>query len=684
MANRLIHETSPYLLQHAHNPVDWYPWGDEAFRVAREQDKPVLVSIGYAACHWCHVMEHESFEDEATATLMNEYFINIKVDREERPDVDHLYMDALQAMTGSGGWPLNVFLLPDGRPFYGGTYFPPVRHYNRISWKELLETIHTAYSDKRTELEAQSANLVKHLVQANSFGESQHPAEELFTQENLDIIASNILQQADTEWGGFGRAPKFPQTFTINYLLRHHYQTGDPDSLEQALLSLDKMISGGLYDQLGGGFARYSTDAQWLAPHFEKMLYDNALLLCTLADAYKLTKNPQYRQVIVQTIDFLERELSDGNGAFYSALDADSEGIEGKFYTWTKAEIKEVLGDDSELFCEVYNVLEQGNWHDAPAAISNYNILWQTDSLDIIAEANGLTTEVLDSRLQAMRQRLLVRRDSRVRPLLDDKVLVNWNALCIVAYCKAAQALRSDRYIQKAEQAVRFIEEQCFVNNVLMHSYKNQVAKIPAFLDDYAYLIQAYLSLQEVTGNQQYVTKAAALCEYVIVHFSDENDCFFYFTPATAEDIIVRKKETYDGAVPSGNSVMATNLVYLSVLLDKPEWKKRAQDMLEGLGKTIIRYPTSFGVWASLFQWMTNEETEIVITGSNAGMLAAELQENYVWKNVFQWSTNKQDEFSLLKDRYYDNNSYIYICKSQACAAPVTTVRAALELLKAG
>jgi uncharacterized protein YyaL (SSP411 family) len=380
--NRLIKETSPYLLQHAHNPVDWYPWGEEALQKASMEDKPILVSIGYSACHWCHVMERESFEDEVTADIMNKYFVNIKIDREERPDLDHVYMDAVQTITGSGGWPLNVFLTPDAKPFYGGTYFPPVRAFNRMSWKETLYAIHESYRDKREEIESQAENLTRHIVNANSFGISTQEAENtshFFSRDDLEIIAKNLLQSADKEWGGFGQAPKFPQTFSIQYLLRHYHFTNDENALKQALLSLDKMMKGGIYDHLGGGFARYSTDAQWLAPHFEKMLYDNALLVGVLAEAYQLTGQEKYAETIKETLGFIQRELTSPKGGFYSALDADSEGVEGKYYVWSKDEINSLLGDDADLFAEVYNISEKGNWE-------HTNILWLKEAIEVHAK----------------------------------------------------------------------------------------------------------------------------------------------------------------------------------------------------------------------------------------------------------------------------------------------------------
>jgi uncharacterized protein YyaL (SSP411 family) len=594
MANRLLQETSPYLLQHAYNPVDWFPWGDEAIDFAKQLDKPILVSIGYAACHWCHVMEKESFEDAATAELMNNLFINIKVDREERPDVDHIYMDALQAMTGSGGWPLNMFLTPEGKPFYGGTYFPPKPMYNRASWKEVLINVHTAFQQKRTDIEAQADNLIKHLHNANNIIDKADSSDALLTKENEQLIADNILKQADKEWGGFGNAPKFPQTFSIQYLLRHYHFTKHEQSLKQALLSLDKMIDGGLYDHLGGGFARYSTDSKWLAPHFEKMLYDNALLVSVLSEAYQLTQSKKYAHAIHSTIQFITTELMNEEGGFFSAIDADSEGVEGKFYTWQKEEIQQLLGEEAELFCKAYNVSDHGNWE-------HTNILWQPVTLNEVANANEISIDELDTRLATARTILLSHRAQRIRPQTDDKVLLSWNALMVTALCKAYAAMGEENYLELAEKNIQFIEEKMTTKGTtLLHTYKNGHAKIEAFLDDYAYLIQAYIHLQEVTANAHFLVKAQQLTEFVIQHFSDDENTLFYFTHHQQSSLVVRKKEIYDGATPSGNAVMAGNLAYLSIIFNKADWQERYVKMISTIGTAIVRYPTSFGVWAGL------------------------------------------------------------------------------------
>lgn len=670
--NQLIHETSPYLLQHAHNPVNWYPWGEEALARAKAEDKPILVSIGYAACHWCHVMERESFEDEQTAAIMNEYFINIKIDREERPDLDHIYMDAVQAMTGSGGWPLNVFLTPDTRPFYGGTYFPPQRAYNRASWKEVLEGVHGAYRDKKQEILQQAENLTSHLMGSNAFGiRKPGEADLLFSPELLTTIANNLLATADTEWGGFGKAPKFPQTFSIQYLLRHYHFTGEERALKQALLSLDKMIEGGIYDQLGGGFARYSTDNEWLAPHFEKMLYDNALLINVLAEAWQLTRRPQYASTIEHTLSYIEREMLQEEGGFYSALDADSEGVEGKFYTWSLQEVRDVLGEeDARLFAACYDISEKGNWE-------HTNILRITRPVAEIAAETGITPEQLENRLAGCRQRLMERRSSRIRPQLDDKVLLGWNALMVTAYTKAFAALGKDAYRDRAVKSMAFLEARLSGNaGGWFHTYKNGKARIPAFLDDYAYLIQAYIHLQEITGTGAYLLKARKLLEWVIAHFEEAETGFFFYTHSSQTDVIVRKKEVYDGAVPSGNAVMAHNLYYLSIVFDQPGWAERSETMLRSLGKAVGQYPGSFGVWAMLAQLMTVGMQEIAIVGQQARDFLCPVLERFVPNKILQTEETNFSDFPLLAGKMGAENggALFYLCKNYACQAPFLTI----------
>lgn len=680
--NRLIHESSPYLLQHAHNPVDWHPWGDEALKLARENDKPILVSIGYAACHWCHVMERESFEDESTASLMNEHFVNIKIDREERPDLDHIYMDAVQAISGSGGWPLNVFLLPDGKPFYGGTYFPPVRAFNRASWKEVLASVAQAYKERRHELDAQAENLTRHLVEANAFGIGKHEAGTVFTEDNLEQIYQSIMKQADKTLGGFGRAPKFPQTFSIQFLLRHYHYTKNEEALQQAMLSLDKMLYGGIYDQLGGGFARYSTDEEWLAPHFEKMLYDNALLVSALSEAYQLTGAERYKRVIEETLAFTEREMLSPEGGFYAALDADSEGEEGRFYVWGKDEIEEALGDDAALFCAYYDVSDDGNWHEPGHHGPARNILRIKEPPESFVKTHGLEPQQFGMKLAQWKRALMERRAGRVRPLLDDKVLLNWNALMNTAYSKAYAATGEEHYREMAVRNMDFLLRAFRSQSGWHHSWKNGQAKTPAFLDDLAYLISALIHLQEITGDAERLMTAQELTEYVAARFSEKETSFFYYTNQEQYDVIVRKKEIYDGATPSGNAVMGHNLLYLSVVFDNAAWRGRAEEMVTSLGQVIVKYPTSFGVWASLLQAFTRGMPEIVVTAQKNLDWRKQILSIFIPYRIFQSTERPDDRFPLLRDKPVAAQPFVFLCKNYVCHRPENNLQDFFRLLE--
>ncbi len=690
--NQLIHETSPYLLQHAHNPVDWYPWSEDALNKAREENKPVLVSIGYSACHWCHVMERESFEDEETAALMNKHFINIKIDREERPDLDHIYMDAVQAMAGSGGWPLNVFLTPEGKPFYGGTYFPPVKAFNRPSWQDVLRGVVQAFSERRHEIDAQAENLTEHLLQSNSFGIEKLPCHDVFTPEKTKEAFQNIMKTADREWGGFGKAPKFPQTFSIQYLLRYYYITKEEEALEQALLSLDKMIQGGIYDQVGGGFARYSTDTEWLAPHFEKMLYDNALLISVISEAYQLTRDEKYKEVITETMDFINRELLHPEKAFYAALDADSEGVEGKFYVWDQAEVKELLGDDAGIFCDYYDITPGGNWSEG-VGDEKVNILRVKKSIETFASEKNTKTEKLKELFERGKRKLLEKRRERIRPLLDDKIILGWNALMNTAAGKAFAATGEEKYRQLAISNMQFLLRNFAKGDTgeFYHTWKNEQAKHPAFLDDYAFLIEALLNLQEVTADTSWLEKATQITSFVISQFSEDETGlpaeaerrhgFFFFTKAGQTDVIIRKKEVYDGAVPSGNSVMAYNLYRLSILLDRKEWGERAEAMVASLGNAITRYPGSFGNWASLLQERSVGTNEIAVTGPGFKSLLMQVLEAYIPHRVLMASAESVSTYPLLAGKDSAGKSSIWLCRNYTCQLPVFSVIELISLI---
>lgn len=670
ISNRLINETSPYLLQHAFNPVDWYPWGLEALQKAKEEDKPILVSIGYSACHWCHVMERESFEDVDTAAFMNAHFINIKIDREERPDLDHIYMDAVQAMSGNGGWPLNVFLTPEQQPFFGGTYFPPQRAHNRASWIEVLSGVSKGYAEKKSEIVNQAKTLTDHLIKSNSFGQvatNESVSSTFFSKETLAAIASTILAQADTIEGGFGNAPKFPQSFSIIYLLRHYHYFKDNASLDQALLSINKMIQGGLFDQLGGGFARYSTDAKWLVPHFEKMLYDNALLVMAMSEAYQLTGNEFYRATIDQTLEFIRRELTSVEYGFYCALDADSEGVEGKFYTWSYDELQTILGENAQFFCDYYQVEINGNWQEGKHETPPSNILF----------TKSFPTENEISLLKICKEKLMKIRSNRIRPLLDDKILLGWNALMITSFCKAYSALGNKEYKEIAEKNIYFLESKLKdpTTNHWHHTFKNEVAKIPAFLDDYAYLIQAYIHLQEITGESSYLVKARSLTDFVIKHFTEDNTGFFYYTPDFQQDILLRKKEVYDGATPSGNAVMMENLHYLSVVFDNQTWKNLLIGLIGSLENAIVKHPTSFAVWASIVQIVVMGYNEIIITGHQAKSYLNQINKRFMPNKIIQAAETNLDDFPLLHGKRFELESDLfYLCSNNTCKPAFYTV----------
>jgi uncharacterized protein YyaL (SSP411 family) len=675
--NHLIKETSPYLLQHAHNPVNWFPWGKEALEKAAEEDKVILVSIGYSACHWCHVMERESFEDEATATVMNAHFVNIKIDREERPDLDHIYMDAVQAISGSGGWPLNVFLTPQGKPFFGGTYFPPVRAFNRSSWTEVLNGISQSWAERKNEIESQAENLTEHLKQAGNFIQSGSivpvAGGNPYTGEQCDQMFEAIMKTADKAWGGFGNAPKFPQTFTIQYLLKYHHFSNSAEALEQALLSINKMLEGGIYDHVGGGLARYSTDREWLAPHFEKMLYDNALLLNILCDAFQITGDRTYENAIRQIIGFVEKELSDPHGGFYAALDADSEGEEGKFYVWQKQEVVDILGKEADLFCSFFDITEAGNWE-------GKNIARILVNLDSFVESHKLDRTAFQGQLQQNLDQLYEARAHRTRPGLDDKIILGWNALMIDSIAKSALVLQDSHFARLAEDNFTFLQGAFHdrEGEGLKHTYKSGEAKYPAFLDDYAYVIAACMRLYQVKFDVNYLDLAKKYAEHVIENFSDEDGLFFFFTNKEQKDVIIRKKEVYDGAVPSGNSVMAQNLSRLAVLLDKPGWGERADKMLQSLSAAVVKYPGSFGIWAALFLEKHVGINEVAIVGETANDRAKSLQLNYIPNMVLMSSQTENNDYPLLAKKPITGTDLVYLCRNYACLEPFRDIQTLL------
>lgn len=657
--NDLSKETSPYLLQHAHNPVQWKPWSETLFATATAADKPILLSIGYAACHWCHVMERESFEDEVVADYMNTHFINIKVDREERPDIDHIYMDALQAMTGSGGWPLNIFLLPNGQPFYGGTYFPPTAMQNRASWMDVLKGVQAAFENNREKLVEQATHLTQHLLQSNIKAQQSQEVDAAATKAEFQLIAERILQNADTQWGGFGVAPKFPQTFSIQVLFRNYFQNKDQASIVHAIRSIDKMIQGGIYDHVGGGFSRYSVDAMWQAPHFEKMLYDNALILGTIAEAYQLTKKPIYQEVIQATFAFLQRELYNGAGGYYAALDADSEGVEGKFYTWTYDELKELISPEIfDDFVAYYQVTPNGNWE-------HTNILWTQNALE--KEWEPIWQNELN--------KLFNTRATRIRPALDHKVILGWNAMLIVGFCKIHAATGNGLYKDAALECINWLEANLYheKEQYFYHSIANGTPKAQAFLDDYANLIQAYIYLQEITGDTSFLFKAKQWMDYVLQHFMDEDGLYFYYTAAYQKDVIIRKKESYDGAQPSGNALVCSSLYYLGHVFDLSKWCIQAEKMIHSIRPSLLQYPGSFGYWAQSFYQMSTGMIELVGVGPTVHESLLKVNAVFLPNSIRMTSQVQEDQIPLLKGKKGIDNQY-FICKNNSCSAPMPNI----------
>ncbi len=679
--NRLQYETSPYLLQHANNPVDWHAWKPEAFEKAKREDKPILVSIGYSTCHWCHVMERESFENEDIAAFMNEHFVNIKVDREERPDVDSIYMEACQIISGSGGWPLNCFLLPDGRPFFAGTYYPPRPAFNRPSWMQVLQNILQNYRDRRDVVKDQAERLMAIIKSSDSvfLGDqlTDQKEELIFTPVLLQNIFYQLQNRFDRENGGFGGAPKFPGSMALEFLLRYHHHADEPDAQQHALFSLDAMIHGGIYDQLGGGFARYATDKAWLVPHFEKMLYDNALLVGLISDAYRITKKELYQETIEETLTFIEREMTSPEGGFFSALDADSEGEEGKFYIWTKKEIDDLLGEDAALFCDFYDVTEAGNWEEK-------TILWRARSFEEYAENFSWDLEKLKTKLQTCREKLFAERKKRIRPGLDDKILLDWNALMCTAYAKAYMALGEEKYRKTAQRNLAFLIEKLRQDKnrtKFYHTYKEGKAQYDAFLDDYANLLEAVIHVYQIDFDEQKLELAREITSFVLDAFWDEQSKLFFFTSGEQQDIPVRRKELYDNATPSGNSTMIHNLLNLSVLLGESRYKEIAVEMLKAMRDAVERYPNSFARWANALTLMVYPMHEIAVVGAKADGLAEKLNHLYLPNAILMASPNANEKYPLLAGRNASEQTNIYICRDYTCQMPVQSVEEAKKIL---
>ena len=667
--NRLSAETSPYLLQHAHNPVDWFPWGEEAFEVARREQKPLLLSIGYSACHWCHVMEHESFENEAIAKLMNENFVNIKVDREERPDLDQIYMSAVQMMTQHGGWPMTVFLTPEGVPFYAGTYFPPEDRYNMPGFPRVLISIADAYRERPDDIQETAVSVLSQLKRAVAAAESNAP----LRKELLDAAFTGIARNYDPTNGGFGGAPKFPPAMSLEFLLHTYYRTGNQKALEMVRHSCRKMAEGGIYDQLAGGFHRYATDARWLVPHFEKMLYDNALLSRLYLHYYQVSGDNSARIVAEGILDYVVREMTDTRGGFYSTQDADSEGVEGKFFIWSKDEIEEHLGkQDAALFNAYYNVTDTGNFE-------GENILNVTRDLQQVAASADVTVEQLAQSLARARAILFAAREERVKPARDEKILTAWNGLMLVSFAEAAAILQRPDYLAVAKNNAQFVLDNLRRDGLLLRTCKEGQAKLNAYLEDYAFFVDGLVTLFETSGEVVWLEQALTLTATMIEEFWDEEEGGFFFTGRSHEELIVRSKDFFDNATPSGNSVAAEVLLRIGLLTDNNDYQRRAATILRLMASAIERYPSGFGRLLCALDFHLGTPKEIALIGE-PGTTETQALRDQVWtlylpnKIVAQTSpgdTKISGIVPLLRDRpQLDGKATVYVCEHFTCKNP--------------
>tara|TARA_B100001964_G_scaffold234725_1_gene293709 strand:- start:197 stop:2305 length:2109 start_codon:yes stop_codon:yes gene_type:complete len=677
--NRLIDETSPYLLQHAHNPVDWYPWGEEALNLAKNLDKPILLSIGYSACHWCHVMERESFENEKIAAIMNKYYINIKVDREERPDLDEIYMSAVQIMTGSGGWPMTVFLTPELKPFYGGTYFPPDDRYGRPGFPKLLEAVEDAYRSKREEINEQAEKLVSHINQiSNPKG-----------VENLSLD-DKIIEQAfyhyqnrfDSQHGGFGQAPKFPPGMGLILLLRYWKRSGNSRALHIVEFTLEKMARGGMNDQLGGGFHRYSTDEIWLTPHFEKMLYDNSLLTVTYLEAFQATGKPFYREVVEETLGYILREMYDQqNGGFYSTQDADSEGEEGKFFVWTPDEVEQILGQaDAKVFCDFYDVTDHGNFE-------HQNILWVKTPTDLYTKKTNIEQTDLINILSRCKKKLFDAREKRIKPGLDDKILTSWNGLMIRSMGLAYQILGDPRYLEAAETSAKFIlKELVQKNGHLLRTHRAGKSHLNACLEDYSYFIAGLIELYQASFDPHWLREANRLNQIMISQFWDSQNGGFFFTGKDHPELIVRSKSAYDGATPSGASMAVHVLLRLAILLNQPDLKEKAKITFSLYDHTMKTAPSGSAQMLCGVDFLIDAPKEIAIVGNPLNEQTQEILRNihrrFVPNKVIALlnpNTEEKQEIEeliplLAGKTSIDGKTTIYVCQNYACQLPTTDI----------
>ncbi len=670
MPNHLANETSPYLLQHKDNPVDWYPWGPEALERAKAEDKPILVSIGYSACHWCHVMERESFENPAIAKEMNERFVNIKVDREERPDLDHLYMTAVTALTGQGGWPLNTFLTPDGAPFYGGTYFPPEDRMGLPGFPKVLAAVSEAYRNRRDEVEETADQLRQALGRANAT--TPHPGQ--LSPAILDQAAQNLASRFDDRYGGFGRAPKFPQAAVLDFLLRYAHRANGGGAAGMVRQTLDQMAEGGIYDQIGGGFHRYAVDANWLTPHFEKMLYDNAQLAQLYLDAWKAYGDPLHRRVATETLDYVAREMTSPEGGFYAAQDADSEGEEGAFYVWTPEELDAALGPtDAAIVGAYFDVTPGGNFE-------GKSILHLAQPTDAVAAEFDLTPEGVEETVAAARSRLYEAREQRPRPGLDDKIIVAWNGLMLKAFADAAWTLDRADYREIAVRNAEFLLDKTRRDGQLFRTYKNGQAKLNAFLQDYAFVVDGLLALYRATFDRRWLDEALTLTATMIAEFGDEQGPGFFDTAASHETLVARPRDLQDGAIPAGNSVAADVLLRLGALTGNEDWTRRAVRLLSAMAEPMTEQPLGFGRYLAALDFHLADPLEIVIAGkpddAAVGALTRVVANRYLPNALLALADPDEPDDQrppLLAGRTMrDGAATAYVCQQFACQSPVT------------
>ena len=664
--NRLVNETSPYLLQHAHNPVDWHPWCEEALLLAKKEDMPIFLSIGYSACHWCHVMAHESFENEEIAAVMNKYFVCIKVDREERPDLDTIYMTAVQMMTGSGGWPMTVFLTPDQIPFYCGTYFPPEDRHGMPGFRRVLQSVAQAYLERREAFYINIQGIATDLQNSNATAGAPGKLDISL----LDEAASGLIRNYDARNGGFGAAPKFPPSMALTFLLRTFLRTNEKKFLDVVDHTLTKMACGGMYDQLGGGFHRYSVDARWLVPHFEKMLYDNALLSRVYLDAYLLTRNDLYRRIAGETLDYVVREMTSPEGGFYSSQDADSEGKEGTFFLWTVREVKAILGEEAaELFCRYFGCTPEGNFE-------GKNILHVSESIGAIAQRSTIAEDRLQEIIQRGRRMLFQAREGRVKPGRDDKILTAWNGLMLRSFAEAANALDREDYRQVAVRNAEFLLAGLRIDGRLLRSYKDGQARFNAYLEDYACLIDGLISLYEATFHAGWIREAEQLAGRMIEKFRDPQGGGFYFTSEDHESLIHRPKEFHDAATPSGNSVAALALLRLWKLTGEAGWMQHAVSVLETMAGLIPQHPAAFPHLLCALDFHLGKTKEIAIIGNpgekETRCLLDEVFHAYLPNKVVACGTG-EDLFLLQHKQRIGDQATAYVCENFTCRLPVTT-----------